>query len=385
MDREEFREVAHTGGQVVIRVGLDLQGKRSYQQTWRHQRPVASAIFAIYALAQGVPVCGLPLGGMGSPLPPPPFPGCYMVFIGSDSEGKFGHECPVCKGYWRDEAGTNCCPYCGVREDIHAFLTTAQQSYVRQYCGKMNELLQADEDGDYIIDMDAVADASGNDAEKPPFYYAEESQQNKFKCGACGSYNDILGIYVYCSRCGTRNDLQELSEKTIPAIRERINAGGQNEAGVGDAVSSFDSVAGNYVAQLIRLVPLTQARRNKLEGKRFQNLQHVRQDLMEVFDIDIQGGICAADFDFAKLMFHRRHVYEHKGGEADEKYIADSGDISVRPKQALRETQESAHRIAGLVVRLAANLHRGFHEILPPNEGPIKQFEKWNPKTKPVA
>jgi hypothetical protein len=165
MSQEEFREIAHSGGQVVIRIGPDAQGRRSYQQTWRQQRPVASAIFAIYALAQGVPVCGLPLGGMGSPMPPPPFPGCYMVFIGSDSEGKFGHECPACRGYWRDQAGTNCCPYCGAGEDIHAFLTAAQQSYVRQYCSKMREVVQADVDGEYIIDMDAVADASGNDVE----------------------------------------------------------------------------------------------------------------------------------------------------------------------------------------------------------------------------
>ena len=380
MREEEFREIAHSGGQVIIRIGPDPEGRRGCQQTWKHQRPVASGIFAIYALAQGVPVCGLPLGGMGSPMPPPPFPGCYLVFIGSDSEGKFGHECPACKGYWRDEGGTHCCPYCGMREDVHAFLTAAQQSYIQQYCTKMRELLQADKDGEYVIDMDAVADAAGNNAEKPPFYYAEESQQNKFKCSACGSYNDILGVYGYCSRCGTRNDVQELSETVIPAIRDRINVGGQNEACVKDAVSAFDSTVGQYVAQLARQVPLTKARRNRLEGKRFQNLQQVQQDLNDIFGIDIQDGISPADFEFAKVMFHRRHVYEHKGGEADEKYIADSGDTYVRPKQALRETQESAHRICSLIVKMADNLHAGFHEILPADQGPIKQYEKWKPK-----
>jgi hypothetical protein len=246
-----------------------------------------------------------------------------------------------------------------------------------QYCDKMSELLEADKDGEYIIDMDAVADASGTNAEKPPFYYAEESQQNKFKCDACGSYNDVLGVYAYCSRCGTRNGLQELSGRIVPAIRERINMAGQNETCAKDAVSSFDSITGDYVTQLIRQVPLTQARRNKLKAKRFQNLQQVRQDLVEVFDIDIQSGVTASDFEFAKLMFHRRHIYEHKGGEVDEKYIAESGDATVRPKQALRETQETAHRIAGLVVKMATNLHQGFHEILPPIEGPIKQYEKW--------
>ncbi len=73
-------------------------------------------------------------------------------------------------------------------------------------------------------------------------------------------------------------------------------------------------------------------------------------------------------------MFHRRHIYEHKGGEADEKYIEDSGD-QVRLKQALRETQESAHNTASLVIKLATNLHNGFHEIFPPLEEPIQRHE----------
>src|ERR1019366_7252098 len=380
MSKEEFREIAHSGGQVVIRIGADASGRRGYQQMWRHQRPVASAIFAIYSLAQGVPVCGLALGGIGSPMPSPPLPGCYMVFIGSDSEGKFGHECPQCNSYWRDEGGSNCCPYCGMRGDVHAFLMAAQRSYVEQYCAKMRELVMADVDGEYVIDMDAVADASGNDVEKPPFYYAEKSQQNKYKCCACGSFNDILGVFGYCSRCGTRNDLQELSEKVIPAIRERINAGGPYEGCVRDAVAAFDSLTGQYAAQMVRLVPLTQARKNKLENRRFQNLQVVADELKGIFDIDIFEGFRSEDIEFAKIMFYRRHVYEHKGGEADEKYIAESGDTSVRPKQAIHESQESAHRIAGLVLKMAGNLHRGFHDLLPAEEGPIEQYRRWHPQ-----
>ena len=94
-----------------------------------------------------------------------------------------------------------------------------------------------------------------------------------------------------------------------------------------------------------------------------------------IFDIDILSGMSDEDVAFAKLMFHRRHVYEHKGGEADEKYIADSGD-SVRLKQALRETRESAHRTASIVIRLGANLHKGFHEIFPPLEEPIRRYEQ---------
>lgn len=175
--------------------------------------------------------------------------------------------------------------------------------------------------------------------------------------------------------CGTRNDLQELSDKTIPLVRDRINAGGPYEACVRDSVAAFDSFVGQYVNQLLQL-PMTSVRKSRLEKRRFHNLQSVATDLKEILDIDILDGLTVEDVEFAKLMFHRRHVYEHKGGEADEKYIADSGDNSVRPKQALRETRESAHRVAGLVVKMAANLHRGFHEILPPEEEPIQRHQR---------
>lgn len=374
----EFKEIAHSGGQLVIRTGVDTQGRHGYQLTWRNQRPVAAGIFAVYALPQGIAVGQMNLGGIGSVSNPPPVPGCFQVFIGSDSEGNYGHECPSCQGYWRDQAGTFVCPYCGLRAEIQDFLTKAQRAYVSQYCAKMCEALESNVDGEYVIDMDAVADASGKDEAKPPFYYAEESQQNKFNCGACGAFNDILGKFGYCSRCGTRNDLQELSENTLRILRDRVNSSeGLFEVYVKEAVAAFDTLTGQYVAQLVRLVPLTPSRQNRLTERRFHNLDLVAIQLREIFDIDILNGIDVDSIAFAKLMFHRRHVYEHKGGEADEKYIADSGDRSVRPKQSLRETQQSAHRIIGLVFKMAKNLHDGFHEILPPHEQPIKQYERF--------
>ena len=168
------------------------------------------------------------------------------------------------------------------------------------------------EDGDHEIDMDAVAEAVGKETTKPPFDYAEERQQNKFNCAACGTFNDILGKFGYCSVCGTRNDLEEM-ERTIQQIRDRINTESQCEGTVKDAVSAFDSFTGQYVRQLVRSVPMTRARNARLE-KTFQNLRATASEMKDIFD-----GLKSADVEFAVLMFHRRHVYEHRGGEADEK------------------------------------------------------------------
>ena len=75
-------------------------------------------------------------------------------------------------------------------------------------------------------------------------------------------------------------------------------------------------------------------------------------------------------------MFHRRHVYEHNGGEVDQKYVDDSGDTSVRLKQALRETPDGVFRMTGLIMRMARNLHEGFHELFPPMEKPIESYKQ---------
>lgn len=370
----EFEEIAHTGGKVTFNVRIDAEGRVSYNIGWIHSRPTPATVFAVYAITQGVAVGDISLSGIGTPLNPPPLPGCYPVLISTDRTGMFGHQCPSCDAYWRAGHGGKICPYCAFESDEnYHFLTEAQRRYVKEYCDVLGNALEGGQAGEYIIDMDAVADAAGKDIEKPAFFYAEERQQNLFTCRACGEANDVLGTYAYCSSCGTRNDMQEL-EKCIQGIRDRINADGPYETCVKDAVAAFDSFAGQYAKQLLARVPLTPTRQARLERAHFHNLGAASEMFHNIFDIHILNGMSDEDVALATLMFHRRHVYEHKGGEADEKYIADSGE-NVRLKQALRETRESAHRTADLVTKVAANLHKGFTEIFPPLEGPILRHE----------
>lgn len=244
--RPEFEAVGHSGGKVTIRVGRDQQGRRGYQVTWSHCRPVPSVLFGVWALPNGIPFCLAELGGIGSRVKVPAVPGgVFEVLVSSDSEGLFGRSCPVCNGYWRASVrDPQFCAYCGISAPTLNFLTPGQASYISQFCAKMREILEADVDGEHVIDMDAVADAAGKETEKPLFYYAEESQQNKFTCTECGEVNDILGRFGYCSVCGTWNGLQEFIGKAVPSLRSRINSGGPYDSSVRDAVSDFDIARG---------------------------------------------------------------------------------------------------------------------------------------------
>jgi hypothetical protein len=371
----EFREIAHSGGQVTFRTVTEPDGSRKYQIGYQHSRPTPASIFAVYALQEGVAVGTVRLGGIGQPWNPPPVPGCVPVFIASDSEGQFGFQCPVCRQYWRASAAA-VCAYRGVRAQRHDFLTDAQRVYVALYCQRLSEALSAEDDGEHVIDLDAVADATGKQSEKPPFYYSEQSQQNQFTCSACEEPNDILGRFGYCSACGTRNDLQELETVTFPALRNRINDGGPYDTCVKEAASAFDSFVSQYVKQLLQKIPMRPGRKGRLERMRFHNLDAVLVELRAVSDIDLCSGFKESEIAATKLMFHRRHVYEHNGGEVDEKYLADSGDTTVRLKQLLREDPKSVHNFVGFLAKMARNLHDGFHEIFPPEPGPIKEFER---------
>jgi len=370
----EFQEIAHSGGKVTFRIRTAEDGSRGYQIVFSSDRPVPSVITGVYALDPGVPMGHLNLGGIGAPFNPPPVPGCRPVIIASDSQGMFGHQCPQCEGYWRSGPWPRVCPYCGLAAEGYQFLSKAQLLYVSHYCTTLADGLAEVENGDVTIDMDAVADATDQEGAKPAFYVAEENQQCKFECEACGEHNDILGRFGYCSSCGTRNDLQDLKVNSLQSLRAALNNGGTAEDAVRSAVGAFDTFVGQYAKQLLSLVPMSRMRRDRLGRQRFHNAAEVRDLFQRWFDIDIFKGLSEADQQFVVLMFFRRHLYEHNGGEVDQKYLDESGDRTVRLKQHIRESQDSAHRLIGLVQKMASNLHNGFHDLLPPIPEPIKAF-----------
>jgi len=393
---DEFAEIGHAGGKVTITLRRDSRGRVSYSTGFRGSRPNPLAMIAFYALSDGTPVAFAELRGLFQPMDRPPRPDCLMVLVASDSTGYFGHLCPRCRGYWRSEGRPRFCPYCRLEAEAHVFLSKAQRHFIVEYCRAFAEALEAIQGGSQRlarrghrprrsvrrplrrelsreIDLNAVADAVGKE-DKPAFYVAEQSQQLKFKCAACGSFNDVLGKFVYCSNCATRNDHQLLKER-VEAIREQMLNGGTAEAALMGAVSAFDSYVAQFARELARHVPMTEGRRNSLTSYSFHKIGDAAAKFDRCFDIDLVQSVPEIDVKFAQILFYRRHVHEHNGGEVDARYIENSGDTTVRLKQHIREKPEDIHRLVGVLLRLASNLHRGFHSIIPVAYKPIEAFE----------
>jgi hypothetical protein len=373
---EEFQEIAHCGGDFTIDVRTSLGGVREVAFGISCMSLGQAAFYAVYAIQPGIPVETIELGGIGQPWNAPPVPGCVPVFMGSDSHGMFGHQCPICNQYWRSRSPSprwkQTCPYCGLKLKPHETITEKQQRYIEAFCRLYADAVACPEDKKHVLRMDLLATEALKSGPRQPFYYTEEQQQRLYECRHCGAITDIIGRYCYCSLCGTHNSADEV-EDAIIELRKRVVQPGSHEACVTESVAAFDSCARQMAKQLASRIPMTPNRKRDWDQKLFHNLPAFADGLRTVFDIHVLRGLTEDEAAFAARMFFRRHVYEHNGGEVDARYIEASGDETVRPKQVIRETRESASRLLDIIVKISRNLSVGFHEIFPPEAEPIRR------------
>jgi hypothetical protein len=381
---EDFQEIAHCGGRATFHIQCDRAGRKSYSLGFQHDRPTPASWIGIYALApQGIPVSDFRIGGIGQGFDPQPQPGWYPVFLGSDSRQCWGHQCPRCRGYFRNGIHPAIypltCPYCGLRTAAHQFLTPAQRVYVRHYLDTLLDALEEDMEPDsgreIIIDMDAIADR-GADQPRPEFYYTAETQQTRYRCNHCGEFNDIRGRFGYCATCGWRNN-EQLLKASFSEFREKLNANQSSPAEVVKlAVSEFDAFCRDMTAQIVKRIPMKPGRKLELQRLIFHNLESATIDRMRsMLDIDLLRGI-GENLGFTRMMFHRRHVYEHNAGVADKRYVQESGDPEAQEGVLLRETRANAHRLIGILARMIENFDSDFHDIFQSTEWPLRRYQE---------
>lgn len=382
---QDFKEISHCGANTTINISCDNEGRKSAAFGIVGRSPMPMAAVGIYILLpHGIPVSDFKIGGIGQPFDPPLPEGCVPAILGSDSLGCWGHQCPRCDGHFRNGNHAaiypQTCPYCGLRTAAFRFLTPAQQRFLAHLAETLGEELdKPDEKGTerrVEIDMESLVKQAA-DEPKPDFYYTSQTQQTRYNCNHCGEFNDIRGIYGYCAACGWRNNAQMLKGR-LEEIRQSLNGGqAQPDAAVGQSVSAFDAACRDLANQLACRIPMKPTRKEALSRLVFHDIEsETFRRLKDFFDIDPLKGIADKDARFIRLMMERRHVYEHNAKVIDRRYIERSGDEGAVEGNLLRESRENAHRLIGLLARMACNVDKDFHEIFTPTEWPIKSFEE---------
>jgi hypothetical protein len=377
---EDFQEIEHCGGRVTIRIQTTEDGRQRHSSSIHFTGAGPAAWIGVYALLpRGDPIIDFRMGGIGQAWEPQPPQGCIPVFVGSDSEMKWGHKCHECGGYFRNGSHSALfsltCPYCGLLAPAVKFLSDAQRSYIQHYVETFLDGLEAvvepGQNVDLHIDMDAIVDMDENE-DVPHFYRREQNQQTQFECDRCGEFNDIRGRYGYCAACGKRNNHQQLTGH-FDSIRESLN---NNECTAENAVlrsvSKFDAACRDLLASLCLRIPMKETRKSRFRRALFHNLNDdLLEDLKSGFDIDLFRSIENRRLYFRKMM-ERRHIFEHNDCVADARYIDRSGEQNIVEGQLVRETQENAHEFMGVLSKLTKNFDEDFHEIFPLTSWPVE-------------
>ena len=387
MSRSDFSEIGHTGGKATFTVQCDPNGHISYKIGYSHSSPTPMSLVGIYAHPEGFACGNIKMGGIGDSWNPPPFPNCIAVLMASDSHGKFGHECPECNKHFRTDnipaAFLLTCPYCGLRAESYHYLTPPQKTYIQHYVETLVEgceKVPLDSTSEIVIDMNIIADTVSTKP-RPDFYYTSTTQQTEFRCTECNNYNDIRGRYGYCASCGCRNNTESL-KTALEVVREQLISGTSTPMdAVKKAVSEFDSAARDYVAQFISRIPMKDSRRAVLGQLLFHNLDKFEKIIKNFFGINLLKGM-ETDRNFIKKMFFRRHVYEHDGGVATERYVSESGDENIEVGTIIRESAENVHKLIGYLNKITKALDKDFHEIFTPESFCIQIEQNRQSRTK---
>jgi hypothetical protein len=375
-DRRDFEEIGHSGGKMTVDVDRTDRGLR-YAIRYSSSNPVPVTMVMLYALPQGIPIERVDIAGIGGRGRPPTIPGSYQVIMASDREGWFGRTCPKCRQYWRSsdfaQTSSGFCAYCGLTPSGSLTLTDRQRSYVEAVCDLISQALERGP-GSYTWDLDDLpVDTVGGDGRL--FYLADERQQTHSVCEACGTGQDVMGGPSYCCSCGSRNDYELLSAG-LETARDRARADALGHA-LRDAVSAWDGFSDALIEQLVKRVPLTNARRSYWADNRPRHkLNDTVCRLDKHFGFQLRRTVGDAALATAHRMVARRHLHEHRQGRVDQQYLDETGD-DLRIGQILKEDKDEVFGFIGILQKLGKSMTGSFHELFPPDQAAIEVGRKY--------
>ncbi|MDP1726191.1 MAG: hypothetical protein Q8M15_05365 [Bacteroidota bacterium] len=259
------------------------------------------------------------------------------VTLPTDDNGYLGRSCPRCNEYFKIKLGTGIktkkciCPYCNFSDETKAFTTNEQYEYAKSIAvGQVKrELLGEIYKKFKDLEFGKKGDFLHLRVTTPPIpnfpikLFSEKTLETYVTCDNCTLDFSVYGVFGHCPDCGQINAFTvfkkslEIGINLLDSIEKQQDL--TNEAKelslksvLNHTVSSFDSLG----KELRKKNPDKFPERPR---NLFQNIDELRSVIFKEFSLELSDN--DSDFEFIRLMFQVRHIYEHNMGVVDDDFI----------------------------------------------------------------
>jgi hypothetical protein len=265
----------------------------------------------------------------------------FKIEIPTDENGFIGRECLECKKYFKLKPGTglptqHChCPYCDYEGDSNTFWTQDQIEYAQSKGPEIayNKVIEPllDDFTKSIMKLDKSTKGGFLQIKitpkivKPFFpikFYSELELETLLTCDNCKLEFAIYGVFGRCPDCNELNAFTifkkslEVSRKHLMLFQQFQNDVDITQANLkfilGNVISAFDGLGKELRQQYPSKYP--ERPRNL-----FQNIDELVKVISLNYSVDLSNEV--NDFEFIRLMFQVRHIFEHNMGVVDVDFI----------------------------------------------------------------
>jgi hypothetical protein len=300
------------------------------------------------------------------------------ISIPTDEDGFFGRECPEqdCLAYFKlhaneyglaKESGLLSCPSCGIRANHETFMTPEQ---VGRSQAAIRELAQATAHQLLREAFSGFKPSRGSGVSltfkpgpphrpRPLPTYVERETVRTFTCPAGGHRAVIYDRLVVCPYCGSDTPPRAVLDDNLAVMRRLLDSiehlPEEHKAEV-KALGGEPAMAERTLTGAVAAVQSFAKDLHESTGKPvtvwnpWQSPDRLVEQWRASFGADPLAGLTPDQKRSARLGFARRHILEHNGGKADERYLTESGDTVAlgRPVRYGAPLASPADRLVGL-------------------------------------
>ena len=300
-----------------------------------------------------------------------------MLKFPTDEKDLVGRECPnsECLGHFKIKFGTGLegadlpctCPYCGHKASQDEFWTQDQLKLIRSEIKRqvvdpaINEMSQRLERS---FRHHRGVRFKAKRIRTSLYRYSERDLETDVTCDNCTLMYAVYGVFAFCPDCGQHNSVQTLATN-IGIINKMLDRSAESddelrqkdiENALAACVSAFDG----FGRELCRVHTAKCSDPAKLDRLSFQNLNRARQNVRDLFGVDLAAALTADEWTAAMRGFQKRHLFAHRMGVIDTEYVQRSGDPHAVQGHKVSVSEAEVRQLGEIVVKLARYLMTAF-------------------------